>query len=54
MNWSPDGKQIVYQQDLPGDDEIFVINGDGSNPVNLTGHSANDLSPDWSPDKVIM
>lgn len=22
---------------------------DGSHPVNLTNHSANDLSPDWSP-----
>ncbi len=49
-SWSPNGNQIAYRQELPGNDEIFVINADGSNPVNLTQHSANDLSPDWSPD----
>ena len=50
MSWSPDGKQIVYRQELPGNDEIFIIGADGSDPINLTGHRSNDLSPDWSPD----
>jgi Tol biopolymer transport system component len=49
-SWSPDGKQFVYRQELPGNDEIFVVDVDGTNPVNLTQHKANDLSPDWSPD----
>jgi Tol biopolymer transport system component len=49
-SWSPNGQRIVYRQELPGNDEIFVINTDGTDPVNITQHGANDLSPDWSPD----
>jgi Tol biopolymer transport system component len=34
-----------------GDDDIFVMNADGSNPVNLTpGSPATDRGADWSPD----
>ena len=30
--------------------EIYVMNADGSNPINLTNHSAHDANPTWSPD----
>ncbi len=33
-----------------GNDEIYVMNADGSNPVNLTNHPASDTVPSWSPD----
>lgn len=32
------------------DDEIWVMNVDGSHAANLTRNSANDWSPAWSPD----
>ncbi|MFC1607024.1 hypothetical protein ACFL47_03545 [Candidatus Latescibacterota bacterium] len=30
--------------------DIFVMNADGSNPVNITNYPNNDLRPTWSPD----
>jgi TolB protein len=33
-----------------GNQEIYVMNADGSNPTNLTNHPAPDYAPTWSPD----
>ena len=30
--------------------EVYVMNADGANPINLTNHPAGDGRPDWSPD----
>jgi uncharacterized protein (DUF885 family)/WD40 repeat protein len=49
-DWSPDGARIAFDSTRDGDYEIYVINVDGSHPVNLTLHPANDTSPTWSPD----
>lgn len=51
--WSPDGTRIAYvvrPRGQPGD--IWVMNADGSDPVNLTGgvNEADQNAPDWSPD----
>ena len=47
--WSPDGSRIVFQ--FEGEEEtldIFMINADGSNPVNLTRNpSGNDWYASW-------
>lgn len=43
---SPDGSQISYDINQ----EIYVVNIDGSNPVNLTNHPAWEDYSDWSPD----
>jgi Tol biopolymer transport system component len=50
--WSPDGKQIAFgsYHDTPGKREIYVMNADGSNPINLTNNAADDNMPSWSPD----
>ena len=32
-----------------GNADIFVMNADGTNQVNITHHPAQDLDPDWSP-----
>jgi TolB protein len=61
-SFSPDGKRICFRcvVDEPGylwdlthsprNSEIFVINTDGTNPVNLTKNAAYDGWPSWSPD----
>jgi TolB protein len=33
--WSPNGNKIAFDSDRYGDDEIFVMNADGSNVVSL-------------------
>ena len=56
--WSPDGRQIAFSSDrdraweFEGWDnrDIYVMNTDGTNLINLTNHPARDVGPDWSPD----
>jgi TolB protein len=33
-----------------GNDEIYVMNADGSAQINLTNNVARDRTPQWSPD----
>jgi Tol biopolymer transport system component len=59
-SWSPDGTKIVFDSDrnasgtsdcevLPDscDGEIWTMNADGTNPVQLTNNAADDFNPDW-------
>jgi len=51
--WSPDGKWIVYQQDVGGAEiwDLFAVAAEGGNPVNLTNtEKIAESSPLWSPD----
>ncbi len=49
--WSPDGKKIAFMSTRTGEGEIWIMNADGSNPVNLTNDPTRwDLEPEWSPD----
>lgn len=58
--WSPDGKQLVfYESELGAFDsgskggllnEVFRINSDGSDLVDLTQNAGLDIEPSWSPD----
>ncbi|MDI6870784.1 MAG: hypothetical protein QME79_05350 [Bacillota bacterium] len=50
--WSPDGQKMLFMSNADGGDwDIFVMNADGSSPVNLTsGYNGYDGFPDWSPD----
>ncbi len=55
--WSPDGTKIAFdsnrdaQPPLLGiEDDIYVMNADGSNVVRLTDHPSADRMPAWSPD----
>jgi Tol biopolymer transport system component/outer membrane protein assembly factor BamD (BamD/ComL family) len=43
-------ERIAFTSDRDGNDEIYVMNADGSGLVNLTNHDANDRKPSWSPD----
>ena len=47
--WSPDGTKIVWTANCCGDDEIFVMNADGTNPTALTNNAARDWFPAWGP-----
>jgi dipeptidyl aminopeptidase/acylaminoacyl peptidase len=42
--------QIVFVSDRDGNNEIYLMNADGSDPVNLTNNPADDEAPVWSPD----
>jgi len=48
--WSPDGTRIAFQSNRDGNDEIYVMNADGSDAVRLTFDDHSDGAPDWSPD----
>lgn len=41
---------IAFETDRDGNPEIYVMEPDGSNPVNLTKNPADDMQPSWSPD----
>ena len=47
--WSPDGSRIAYVSKHNGDQDIFVMNADGSNQTHLTYNSGVDGDPSWSP-----
>ena len=49
--WSPDGAKIAFNTSRDGNQEIYVMNADGSDPTNVTNapDSAEGLA-DWSPD----
>ena len=42
--------QIAFVTDRDGNNEIYNMDADGSNAINLTNHLANDRHPSWSPD----
>ena len=48
--WSPDGTRIAFRSQRDGNDEIYVMNADGTCQRNLTNDAVNDWSPAWSPD----
>ena len=53
--WSPDGRQIAFTSaelfngHALVNSNIFVMDVDGGDPINLTNHDALDQTPDWSP-----
>lgn len=57
-DWSPDGLQIAFYSDRDkawefdtwDNRDVYVMNADGTNPINLTNHPAEDNRPSWSPD----
>ena len=43
--WSPDGMQIAFVSGLDGNDNIFVVDVDGSNRIRVTNNPADDRHP---------
>ena len=48
--------RIAFYSNRDGNNEIYVMNGDGSGLTNLTDNPADDIGPVWSPDgkKIIF
>ena len=50
-SWSPDGGRLAYQSNQSGNEDIWVVQLGGGQPVNWTaGHVGYDGHPAWSPD----
>lgn len=50
-SYSPDGRQIAFESDRSGDENIWIANADGANPRQVTFYkNAWAGSPRWSPD----
>lgn len=51
VSWSPDGKRVAYISDQSGEEEVWVRDVDGTNPVMLTkGVIGRLYGTQWSPD----
>ena len=45
--WSPDGRKIVFTSNRDGNNEIYVMNADGSAQTDVSRHPGNDEAPAW-------
>lgn len=59
--WSPDGRRIAFESDAnidganpEGDMEIWTMDADGSDRVQLTHDAAHDEGPAWRPDGKVL
>ena len=43
-------EKIAFVSNRDGNDEIYVMNADGTNPINLTNHPATDGGPEFTSD----
>ncbi len=50
LRWSPDGCQVAFRTQRDGNDEIYVMDANGTCIRNLTNGRLDDRSPAWSPD----
>ena len=50
LSWSPDGNKIAFESVRGGSVSLWVMNNDGTNPVQLTRDLSNNWHPAWSPD----
>jgi Tol biopolymer transport system component len=47
--WADEGERILFQTDRTGNFEIFAMNADGSEQVNLTNLRSGEYWPTWAP-----
>ena len=59
--WSPDGTRIAFESDsdVAGgnperDMEIWIMDADGSDPIQITHNALHDEGPAWSPDGSML
>ena len=49
-SWSPDGTKIAFASNRGDSYDIYAMDADGKNPVQLTKDRAKEIAPRWSPD----
>lgn len=47
--WSPDGRRLAFASDRSGAPQVYVVDRDGSRPVQLTTRPRS-FAPTWAPD----
>jgi len=52
--FSPDGRNIAFQSDRYGNDDVYVMGVDGGRPNRLTFHDAADTDPAFTPDGHVL
>ncbi len=52
--WSPDGARIAYIAAVRGQHKVWLMQADGSAPVQLTDDAGFDSSPAWAPDGAML
>ena len=56
--WSPDGRRIAFASTREANEDIWIINADGSGERNLTQHAArrqpSELVAGWQTDRVLF
>jgi Tol biopolymer transport system component len=50
VQWPTSGTRIAFYSSRDGNDEIYMMNANGSAQINMTNDSASDKFPSWSPD----
>ncbi len=48
-SYSPDGRQIVFESDREGTQQIYVMNSDGSNVRRISSGQGRYSTPVWIP-----
>ena len=51
LSWSPDGSKIAFVSYRDENDEIYVMDSNGTNSRRLTYNSSRDVEPSWSPNR---
>ena len=50
--WAPNGRQIAFYSDRAGNDNLYLVNWDGTAMRQLTSNKADDSQPSWSPGRL--
>jgi Tol biopolymer transport system component len=50
ISWSPDGAYLLFISEIEDNREIYMMNADGANQVQLTSNSVDEYRSYWSPD----
>jgi len=56
-SWSPDGSQMVFRRLNRSENtgyDIWIMNSDGTNPVEVFARPGADITPEWLPDDRVL